>query len=544
MNVYDLKNINASNLKPRQAQKDLLKFAQDCVLSNKKHILIDAPTGIGKSFQAVMFMDWFKTNYDISANFDILTNSKILQEQYTKDFDFINSLQGKDSYKCDTYNCTCGMGMEQAKIQNKKCEECPYAEAKYMFENGDVALTNFHLFLTYMIHMPMAQKRSSRVLIIDEAHDIESVFADFITTKISKPLLKRNGLTDEEVADCLNVFGDYPEDLEIKQFTEIIDKDFLPLIRTVINRLAREAEEGNLQSLSHLQSLSTNVMKQQILKTEYDKLPNNQILENDIIKKYNKEGKLSDSYIELTAQPVWSYPYLNEIIQSRYDYIIYMSATILDKDLFCKINGINNEESAYICLDSPFPVENRPIYYFHKSGKQTFKTKEIVQNVQKKTLGKILKKHKTDKGIIHTSNYEIQGQVKKEFNEDRILIHDSNNRADVLNQHYNTTESTVLVSPSMHVGVDLKDDFSRHQTILKIPYPNLNSKKIKKRMETIKEQYSQKSCADLIQSYGRSVRSETDKANTYILDSCFGDLLKQSSRYFPKQIKNAIHYVE
>jgi Rad3-related DNA helicase len=50
MNVYDLKNINASNLKPRQAQKDLLKFAQDCVLSNKKHILIDAPTGIGKSF--------------------------------------------------------------------------------------------------------------------------------------------------------------------------------------------------------------------------------------------------------------------------------------------------------------------------------------------------------------------------------------------------------------------------------------------------------------------------------------------------------------
>jgi hypothetical protein len=48
------------------------------------------------------------------------------------------------------------MGMEWAKIQNKKCEECPYAEAKYMFENGDVALTNFHLFLTYMIHMPNA----------------------------------------------------------------------------------------------------------------------------------------------------------------------------------------------------------------------------------------------------------------------------------------------------------------------------------------------------------------------------------------------------
>lgn len=167
VDIYDLKSISTTKT-PRPDQTKLLEFSKSCVLSNKKFIMIDAPVGIGKSYYAVMFMDWFKTNYDRSAQFDILTNSKILQEQYTNDFDFINSLWGKGSYQCETHNSDCGTGTEWCRIQNTKCPDCPYAIAKSRFEMGDVALTNFHLFLTYKLYMPMAWKRSSRVLIIDE----------------------------------------------------------------------------------------------------------------------------------------------------------------------------------------------------------------------------------------------------------------------------------------------------------------------------------------------------------------------------------------
>ncbi len=221
-----------------------------------------------------------------------------------------------------------------------------------------------------------------------------------------------------------------------------------------------------------------------------------------------------------------------------------MSGTILDKKMFSKMNGIDPEQADYISIESPFPVENRPIYYFSKTGKQTFKTKELVWMKQKEVLAKILKKHKNDKGIIHTANYEIQGWVVKEFGEDRILAHDSTNRADMLQLHYNTDRPTVLTSPSMMTGVDLKEDYSRHQTILKMPYPNLGSKKIKKRMDTMQDWYGLKSTQDLIQMYGRSVRSMNDKANTYILDSCFTDLLKWNKKYFPQWILDAIQYVE
>ena len=96
----------------------------------------------------------------------------------------------------------------------------------------------------------------------------------------------------------------------------------------------------------------------------------------------------------------------------------------------------------------------------------------------------------------------------------------------------------------MMTGIDLKDDFSRHQTILKMPFPNLGSKKIKKRMDTNKNWYGWKTVVDMIQSYGRSVRSMDDKASTYVLDSSFTDVLKWNGKYFPKWVKDAIHYIE
>lgn len=63
-------------------------------------------------------------------------------------------------------------------------------------------------------------------------------------------------------------------------------------------------------------------------------------------------------------------------------------------------------------------------------------------------------------------------------------------------------------------------------------------------METNKNWYGLKTVQDLMQAYGRSIRSSNDYAATYILDSCFGDLLKYNSKYFPKWFKDAIQYVD
>jgi Rad3-related DNA helicase len=63
-------------------------------------------------------------------------------------------------------------------------------------------------------------------------------------------------------------------------------------------------------------------------------------------------------------------------------------------------------------------------------------------------------------------------------------------------------------------------------------------------METNDKWYGWATVCDLIQMYGRSIRSAEDNADTYVLDSCFGDVLKWNGHYFPKWVKEAIHYIE
>jgi Rad3-related DNA helicase len=88
-------------------------------------------------------------------------------------------------------------------------------------------------------------------------------------------------------------------------------------------------------------------------------------------------------------------------------------------------------------------------------------------------------------------------------------------------------------------GVDLKDELSRFKVILKVPFPNLVSNKIKKRLESKPDWYNWKALIDLLQSYGRSIRNEEDWAETYILDECFDQILNQKSvpKYFLEALK-------
>jgi Rad3-related DNA helicase len=194
----------------------------------------------------------------------------------------------------------------------------------------------------------------------------------------------------------------------------------------------------------------------------------------------NKKNLMSLSY---NLQPVWSKKYLNDYIWKHYDHIIFMSGTILDKDMFAYLNGLEKSLCCYHNIKSPFLVSKRPIYYI-KVGKMTFENKVSTWEKQKKVLDKIITRNKDKKGIIHTTNYEISGWIKEYYkNNDRFLFHTSDDRDKILHEHMVSTKPTILVSPSMMNGVDLKDELSRFQIIMKIPYPNIKSEKIKKRQK-------------------------------------------------------------
>ena len=73
-----------------------------------------------------------------------------------------------------------------------------------------------------------------------------------------------------------------------------------------------------------------------------------------------------------------------------------------------------------------------------------------------------------------------------------------------------------------------------------MPYPSLGSPHIKAKMNHNSSWYNWKTSISFAQGVGRSVRSKDDWAITYVLDACFGSLL----RSLPDNIRNRIKIIK
>ena len=500
------------------------------------------------SYFVVMFINYYINNINSNAKFDILTNSKILQDQYLKDYPFIKNLKGKSNYPCDFYDTNCEEGMELCRILKHKCDECPYKTAKKEWMTSQISLTNFHLFDSLALYVPAdLEDRGARVLIIDEAHGFENVFCDYISVKLSARWFKKYGFDQTEIEKWDQQIARIKK---LDQYVNFIEFNFIP--RLVEHKAFLEDEVGShtiskkrrLEVLQYKTYTDSQITKFGNFLTDYKRDPadtdeginpkDNWVLD---VEKNPKEKHYSG--IELTCQPVWAYPYLKQKVFEKYDHVIMMSGTILDRKMFSFINGLDVDLTTYYDIPSPFDKKSRPIYYI-KTGKMTWDHKVETFKTQKEMIKKILNKHKNQKGIIHATTYEFAEWIKNEIYNDRLLFHDTKNREDILNKHLTSQEHTVLVSPSMEEGISLDGELGRFQIIMKMPYPNISSNKIKQRQKTNNKWYSWTTCCTLIQMAGRSIRSNEDWADTYILDSSFSDLLKYNGDNMPRWFTDAI----
>ena len=517
------------NFSPRPQQTEMLEFVKSSINLGKKFIMIEAPTGVGKSYASVMIAEWYRNSFSKKAKVDILTNSKLLQEQYIKDFPFMANLKGKTNYFCRRQNMNCGEAAVLNTAGETKCHPCPYKLAQSKFLRSPLSLTNFHLITAYSMYSPdMLIERKSKLLIIDESHSFEDTFCDFISSVYSERSIK-----------ALDIWRDWMEkDLSeissLAELSEYTSSVIITLLDQKFEELIGESKEARtkkkkIELLRKADHVDKTLCKFNRFVKDKENYKNNWIFEKDL----DQFGK-----IRILVEPIWGNIYLNDLFWREYDHVIMMSGTILNQELFSFIMGVEEDQVSYLSLPCPFVAEKRPIIYL-KFGKMSYYNKKDTFSRAVPILGKILEKNHEVKGIIHTSNYEFSNWIKSSIKDSRLIFHDSSTREASLEKHLRSQNSTVLVSPSMINGIDLKDDLSRFQVILKVPFPNLLSTKIKKRLETRKEWYNWKSLVDLLQAYGRSIRNDDDWAETYILDECFDQILENNNvpQYFLDALK-------
>ena len=110
----------------------------------------------------------------------------------------------------------------------------------------------------------------------------------------------------------------------------------------------------------------------------------------------------------------------------------------------------------------------------------------------------------------------------------------------MIQEHINSVKPTVLISPSLHTGLDLKGELSRFQIITKVPYPNKGDRWINAKRHLDEDWYYWQTALKLAQAYGRSIRSKEDWAMTYVLDSGFGHFVNKNRNLFPDWFRQAI----
>lgn len=515
----------------RPIQEQAIDWSISNIEEGKKFLALELPTGSGKSIYSQYFCKKYLERINGNAKFDILTNSKILQTQYINEFDYINNLWGRSNYECDRWNGSCDFGKICNQSNKKqKCEECPYDEAKSKWLDGKISLTNFHLIGLYaLFNSEVLDVRKSDVLIIDEAHSFEEVINTFVTFVLGPKTWRGlivNG-RDSKYEFELTKFERIEEIANWIERTLLVDLALSEgTHRAVLPSLKDKKWEEKLRTIKYISELTSKLKK---------------FLEDfrSNTSEWVSDRKIIKGDITWTIQPLWTGDILAKHVWSKYKHVIFMSGTIIDGKTFSFLNGITEKDFSHFAQTSPFDASKRPIYYY-PLGKLSYQHKESSWENFVPVIKQILKKYKGKKGIIHTNSYEFLEYVRKDIRDDRLIFVDADKRDVKLDEHINRIDDCVLVSASMSEGIDLKDDLSRFQIIIKVPYPSLGSKVNQVRLKNKPSWYALKTIQTIIQSYGRSVRNDDDYCDTFILDSCFGDILVGNTKMFPQYFIDAL----
>jgi Rad3-related DNA helicase len=545
--------------KPREIQKEILHAIEEKIKVGYKTIILSAPTGVGKSLIAATLARYQGSSF-------IVTASKQLQDQYSKDLKFLMPVKGKSNFAClklmdqesisksDTKiavqkGLTCEKGLcEETTMKNgKKVKEfCKYKpklgepqditrEFCHYYEQKYRALTSPHSIWNYASYFQLmkfnrnayAEYVSRPIAIFDEAHKIEDQIIQFIGVDIYNGLLTECGINASAY--------------------DLKDSD---MIIQLLDDLASEYSnqiKNLLESKSFMLNPDYVVLAK--LESRYEKMAN---AHAEIYSNKNN-FVINDPYIDergnfrsVSIKPLDISKYVKTFFDIENQ--IFMSATI-DKDSFCENVGLDPSKVGFVDTPrSPFSPDKRRINFLNTKKLSYSSSKDDEITVIKK-IDDIMSEHANERGLILTSSekrcFDIKNNLS-EKNRNRIRICHSRNEngmtQDEILQEHSFDEDGVLLSSSLWEGVDLKDDLSRFQIIAKVPYPNLSEKRTKVKMQKFPLWYKSQTLTKLLQGFGRSIRSEDDWAVTYVLDSAASDLLLQSKSMIPKAYQDVLGF--
>jgi ATP-dependent DNA helicase DinG len=506
---------------PRPAQRRVLAELGEAIAlaadgeDAPRVFCVEAPPGVGKSHIAMAIARWSGSAY-------LLTSQKLLQEQYEREFGrALQVVKGRDNYACERYP---GMRVTTSHGACRRrggagCH-CPYARAKAAALAGPIFCTNTAYFLT-LRQWRRAELDRRRVLIVDEAHGLESQLVGVFTLRFSAEQmalwfgapLPRLASADE----YRDLMGGHVERLEA---------ELAQVGGQVEGQLLLEPpslEERTL--LSRRDDLSTALARIRFFVESGD--------EEWVVRYPGSPG----ATLELV--PLMVAPMARELLFDAAEVVVLSSAFLGPRAVLADCFGLRPSGIQAVHSGSPFGLDHRPIVY-RPVGALSRSTLAELEPAVFDEVAAILARHPGEKGVIHVPSYAAGERLVRHLGArfpDRsrrvIWVGSAAAKSEALELHRASALPTVLLSPSLREGVDLPDDDLRFQILTKVPYPDLGDPWTAARHARDPRWYALETAKSLVQAYGRSCRHANDHGTTYVLDAQFSRFLMRYRMLLP-----------
>lgn len=518
--------------KPRDIQVQAIRDIVTAYNNGAEYVVSEVPVGGGKSGIA-MTMARALGNQSY-----VLTLTQQLQDQYLRDFKHlgVESLLGRGKFPCHRLpGESCAEGKLAFEGKNA-CppESCAYQRAKSKALTAPHTVANYHSYL-YNLGFGTKKKKgeyasdadftndvSRPLLVMDECHSAENFLLDVVSLSVKLEKLPFPvGPPPDERKDFL-------------PYVEYLREEFLPKLEEYVAKGTKRSflDPKTKDELSSLKAKVASVLAAHARGEEW--VPEREEARDGSKRLIKTIFSLKPLYVREYGH--WLY--------GHGDFKLLMSGTVLNAHKLVLSLGLNPDTGDAFTYDSPFPKENRPIYVGNLSMKM--KDRDASWPLMLEMVENILNHHADEKGLLLCpSNAMIDFIVKglPPKLAQRLLKASGESRTEKYNEHVNSKLPTVLAAPGFWEGADLKGDASRFQIIPSIPRA-FWAGQVAARAAKEDGWYDWVNYTKLLQGFGRSVRSETDTAVTYLFDKDFRAECKRPHSLIPKWVRDSVELVD
>ena len=517
----------------RGNQREALDAIRDAFAADNDAVLVRAPTGSGKSLLARAVAGAARTPDEAEpaeATGAYYTTPQVSQLDDVAADDLLsdlNVIRGKSNYTCilpdetttpvDRAPCARESGYD-CSVKHR----CPYYADRAIASNRAIAA----MTLAYFMQTAGSEVFGKRdVVVIDEAHGLSEWAEMYATVDLrprTVPVWDDVGVPDVTGADDpLDRTARFAETL-----AAVCERAATDLTASPELTAAEAARRDRLQDLRSELNWFVSDYRDPTSTTTW------------VVDQPDGEGT------PLTIKPLDPGRYLHHTVWDRGNTFALLSATILDKEAFCRGVGLDPSNVALVDVPHTFPLEHRPLYDVTQ-GKMTYEHRDETLPDVARLLVRLMAHHPDQKGLIHCHSYAIQERLAAQLEEfgvsARIRTHDRENRDRALEEWKATDAPDVFLSVKMEEALDLRGDLARWQVLCKAPYLNTNDSRVARRLEDGQwGWYYRVALRTVIQAAGRIVRAPDDHGATYLADSSLLDLFDRARHDMPGWFADAV----